>query len=55
MDRVFSDPSTTKFDVRKLSDVNPPSKSGSDHGQQQPLHSLHKFNEEDYDCKFVYK
>jgi hypothetical protein len=53
MDRVFSDTTTAKFDVRKLSDVNPPSKSGSDHQPQQPLHSLHKYNEEDYDCEFI--
>lgn len=54
MDRVFSDPSNSKFDVRKLSDVNPPSKSGTDYQQQQSIHSLHKYNEEDYECKSIF-
>lgn len=54
MARVFSDPSNSKFDVRKLSDVNPPSKSGTDYQQPQSIHSSHRYNEEDYECKSTF-
>lgn len=49
---MFSEPNIGKFDVRKLSDVKPPSSSKIDKDfpqLQQP--SSTKYNEQDYDCK----
>lgn len=55
MEKVFSEPNLSKFDVRKLSDVKPPSSSKADNDypqSQQPLNA-NKYNEQDFDCKFV--
>ena len=53
MEKVFSEPNITKFDVRRLSDVKPPSSSKLDkeYQQSQQAHSATKYNEQDYDCK----
>lgn len=52
MEKVFSEPNLSKFDVRRLSDVKPPSSSKLDKDyQQSPPHKAHKYNEQDYDCK----
>lgn len=52
MEKVFSEPNLSKFDVRKLSDVRPPSSSKLDKEQQpQQSHNANKYNEQDYDCK----
>lgn len=54
MEKVFAEPNLSKFDVRKLSDVKPPSSSKLDkeYQQSQQAHSDKKYNEQDYDCKF---
>jgi hypothetical protein len=52
MEKVFSEPNISKFDVRRLSDVKPPSSSKLDKEyQSQQAHSAIKYNEEDFDCK----
>lgn len=53
MAKVFAEPNLSKFDVRKLSDVKPPSSSKLDkeYQQSQQAHSDKKYNEQDYDCK----
>ena len=52
MEKVFSEPNLSKFDVRKLSDVKPPSSSSKlDKDYQPSPHSATKYNEQDYDCK----
>lgn len=50
---MFAEPNLSKFDVRKLSDVKPPSSSKLDkeYQQSQQAHSDKKYNEQDYDCK----
>lgn len=55
MEKVFSEPSLTKFDVRKLSDVKPPSSSklDKDYQQAKQVHSDKKYNEQDYDCEYI--
>lgn len=52
MEKVFSEPNLSKFDVRRLSDVKPPSSSKLDKEYQHSHHSS-KYNEQDYDCKFT--
>lgn len=53
MEKVFSEPNLSKFDVRKLSDVKPPSSSKLDkEHQSQQSRNATKYDEEDYDCKF---
>jgi hypothetical protein len=53
MEKVFSEPNISKFDVRRLSDVKPPSSSKLDkeYQQSQQAHSAIKYNEQDYDSK----
>lgn len=56
MEKVFSEPNLSKFDVRKLSDVKPPSSTKLDklyEQSQQAAHSAHKYNEQDYDSKLT--
>lgn len=55
MEKVFSEPNLSKFDVRKLSDVKPPSSSKLDkeYQQSQQAHNANKYNEQDYDCKLT--
>lgn len=55
MEKVFSEPNINKFDVRRLSDVKPPSSSKLDkeYQQSQQAHSAIKYNEQDYDCKLT--
>lgn len=61
MEKVFSEPNISKFDVRKLSDVKPPSSTKLDklyQQSQQAAHTAHKYNEQDYDSKltgFIFK
>lgn len=53
---MFSEPNISKFDVRKLSDVKPPSSTKLDklyQQSQQAAHSAHKYNEQDYDSKLT--
>ena len=51
MEKVFSDPELTKFDVRKLSDINKPmSSSKLDDEPQLPPVPI-KYNEKDQDRK----
>lgn len=56
MEKVFSEPKLSKFDVRRLSDVKPPSSSKLDKEYQQSQHShnANKYNEQDYDCEFTF-
>lgn len=53
MAKVFAEPNLSKFDVRRLSEVKPPSSSKLDkeYQQSQQAHSDKKYNEQDYDCK----
>jgi hypothetical protein len=53
MEKVFSEPNLSKFDVRRLSDVKPPSstKLDKEYQQSQQPHKANKYNEQDYDCK----
>lgn len=55
MEKVFSEPSISKFDVRRLSDVKPPSSSKNDkeYQQSQQAHNEKRYNEQDYDCKWT--
>ena len=48
---MFSEPNINKFDVRRLSEVKPPSSSKLDKDDPQPPLSAIKYNEQDYDCK----
>lgn len=53
MEKVFSEPNISKFDVRRLSDVKPPSSSKLDKEYQQlQPHNANKYNEQDYDSKY---
>jgi hypothetical protein len=51
MEKVFSEPGLSKFDVRKLSDIQKPMSSSKLDEQQPPSTGPHKYNEKDYDCK----
>lgn len=53
MEKVFAEPNLSKFDVRKLSDVKPPSSSKLDkeYQQSQQPHNANKYNEQDYECE----
>lgn len=53
MEKVFSEPGLSKFDVRKLSDINKPMSSSKLDDQQSPSSAPHKYNEKDYDCKKI--
>jgi hypothetical protein len=46
MDKVFSEPGLSKFDVRKLSDINKPASSTKLDEATPPA------NVKDYDCKY---
>lgn len=53
MEKVFSEPNLNKFDVRRLSEVKPPSSSKLDkeyQQSQQPL-NVNKYNEQDFECE----
>jgi hypothetical protein len=51
MEKVFSEPGLSKFDVRKLSDISKPMSSSKLEDEQQSPPVPHKYNEKDYDCK----
>lgn len=53
MEKVFSDTGLSKFDVRKLSDINKPASSTKLAEEQVPTTVNVKYNEKDYDCKFL--
>lgn len=51
MEKVFSEPNITKFDVRKLSDINKPASSTKLDTEQPSSFSNPRFTEHDYECK----
>lgn len=55
MDKVFSEPSITKFDVRKLSDIGKPaSVSKLDADPSAPSSSINpRITDQDYDSKLA--
>jgi len=59
MEKVFSEPGISKFDVRRLSDVKPPSSSKDldKQDQQAAAASLNllKYNEQEYDCELCFE
>lgn len=53
MEKVFSEPNITKFDVRKLSDISAPASSSKLDTEQSVSSKNQKFSEQDYDCKYT--